>query len=153
MPCNDGIEEVREQIEEAAGMQSQSFSSAEQGGNTMFLFFFTVLFFILIQCNLLALFFLGKWCLPCDVYTVPSHVDDEFEKWQREVREAEIEAERLKNGSASDSVGGYMGRDDHDGVPASPEGEDEFTDDDGTRYKWDRGLRAWVPQVCAVGLC
>ncbi|XP_024040486.1 splicing factor U2AF-associated protein 2 isoform X3 [Citrus clementina] len=89
-------------------MQSQSFSSAEQG--------------------------------------VPSHVDDEFEKWQREVREAEIEAERLKNGSASDSVGGYMGRDDHDGVPASPEGEDEFTDDDGTRYKWDRGLRAWVPQ-------
>lgn len=45
MPCNDGIEEVREQIEEAAGMQSQSFSSAEQGGNTMFLFFFTVLFF------------------------------------------------------------------------------------------------------------
>ncbi|KAH9689806.1 RRM domain-containing protein [Citrus sinensis] len=108
VPCNDGIEEVREQIEEAAGMQSQSFSSAEQG--------------------------------------VPSHVDDEFEKWQREVREAEIEAERLKNGSASDSVGGYMGRDDHDGVPASPEGEDEFTDDDGTRYKWDRGLRAWVPQ-------
>lgn len=108
VPCNDGIEEVREQIEEAAGMQSQSFSSAEQG--------------------------------------VPSHVDDEFEKWQREVREAEIEAERLKNGSASDSVGGYMGSDDHDGVPASPEGEDEFTDDDGTRYKWDRGLRAWVPQ-------
>lgn len=28
-----------------------------------------------------------------------------------------------------------------------PEGEEEFTDDDGTVYKWDRGLRAWVPQV------
>uniref|UniRef100_A0A1D1YVL5 HIV Tat-specific factor 1 n=1 Tax=Anthurium amnicola TaxID=1678845 RepID=A0A1D1YVL5_9ARAE len=27
-----------------------------------------------------------------------------------------------------------------------PEGEQEFTDDDGTTYKWDRGLRAWVPQ-------
>lgn len=83
---------------------------------------------------------------------MPSNVDDEFEKWQREVREAEREAERLKNGSASDSVGGYLGGDDHDGVPASPEGEDEFTDDDGTTYKWDRGLRAWVPQVCAIGL-
>lgn len=32
--------------------------------------------------------------------------------------------------------------------PATPtEGEDEFTDDDGTTYKWDRTLRAWVPQV------
>ena len=28
-----------------------------------------------------------------------------------------------------------------------PEGEEEFTDDDGTLYKWDRTLRAWVPQV------
>ncbi|RZC55890.1 hypothetical protein C5167_014794 [Papaver somniferum] len=27
-----------------------------------------------------------------------------------------------------------------------PDGEEEFTDDDGTVYKWDRGLRAWVPQ-------
>ncbi|MQL68823.1 hypothetical protein Taro_001111, partial [Colocasia esculenta] len=27
-----------------------------------------------------------------------------------------------------------------------PEGEQEFTDDDGTTYRWDRGLRAWVPQ-------
>lgn len=60
MPCNDGIEEVREQIEEAAGMQSQSFSSAEQGGNITFLFFFIVLFFILIKCKLLALFLFGE---------------------------------------------------------------------------------------------
>ena len=30
-----------------------------------------------------------------------------------------------------------------------PEGEEEFTDDDGTTYKWDRSLRVWVPQVGA----
>lgn len=28
-----------------------------------------------------------------------------------------------------------------------PDGEQEFTDDDGTHYKWDRVIRAWVPQV------
>ncbi|XP_044499616.1 splicing factor U2AF-associated protein 2 isoform X2 [Mangifera indica] len=76
----------------------------------------------------------------------PSNVDDEFEKWKREVREAEIEAEKLKNGSGSSNVGAYSGVDDHDGVPESVEGEEEFTDDDGTTYKWDRSLRAWVPQ-------
>ncbi|KAE8715819.1 Cupredoxin superfamily protein isoform 1 [Hibiscus syriacus] len=27
-----------------------------------------------------------------------------------------------------------------------PKGEEEFTDDDGTRYKWDRSMRPWVPQ-------
>ncbi|XP_078447084.1 RNA binding (RRM/RBD/RNP motifs) family protein [Wolffia australiana] len=27
-----------------------------------------------------------------------------------------------------------------------PDGEQEFTDDDGTTYKWDRSLRVWVPQ-------
>ena len=32
-----------------------------------------------------------------------------------------------------------------------PDGEEEFTDDDGTTYKWDRGLRAWVPQVDIFG--
>lgn len=32
-----------------------------------------------------------------------------------------------------------------------PEGEEEFTDDDGTPYKWDRVLRAWVPQVLFLG--
>lgn len=81
--------------------------------------------------------------------TAPSNVDDEFEKWKREVREAEIEAEKLKNGSGSSNVGAYSGVDDHDGVPESVEGEEEFTDDDGTTYKWDRSLRAWVPQVGA----
>ncbi|KAL5850926.1 hypothetical protein ACOSQ4_008939 [Xanthoceras sorbifolium] len=76
----------------------------------------------------------------------PSNVDDEFEKWQREVTEAEIEAKRLKNASASGDDVGYFGAGDHDEIPSSPEGEEEFTDDDGTTYKWDRGLRAWVPQ-------
>lgn len=28
-----------------------------------------------------------------------------------------------------------------------PDGEDEFLDDDGTQYKWDRKLGVWVPQV------
>ncbi|EEF49443.1 Splicing factor U2AF-associated protein, putative [Ricinus communis] len=51
--------------------------------------------------------------------------EDEFEKWQREISEAEAEADRPQS---------------------PPEGEEEFTDDDGTTYKWDRGLRAWVPQ-------
>ncbi|XP_031277114.1 HIV Tat-specific factor 1 homolog isoform X2 [Pistacia vera] len=90
---------------------------------------------------------LERGSLPSYEQEVPSNVDDEFEKWQREVREAELEAEKLKNGSVSSNVGGCSGGvDDHDGVPASPDGEEEFTDDDGTTYKWDRSLRAWVPQ-------
>ncbi|KAK8562221.1 hypothetical protein V6N13_148676 [Hibiscus sabdariffa] len=79
---------------------------------------------------------------------VPSHYadgSDEFEKWQREIREAEAEAERLKNGSVSRSIGEGFSFDDQDRPLTPPEGE-EFTDDDGTRYKWDRSLRAWVPQ-------
>ncbi|PPD95916.1 hypothetical protein GOBAR_DD07061 [Gossypium barbadense] len=72
---------------------------------------------------------------------------DEFEKWQREIREAEAETERLKTGSVSRSTGDAFGFDDQDRPLTPPEGEEEFTDDDGTRYKWDRNLRAWVPQV------
>ncbi|KAL0317547.1 UNVERIFIED_CONTAM: HIV Tat-specific factor 1 [Sesamum angustifolium] len=64
---------------------------------------------------------------------VTSNEEDEFEKWQREVREAEAEAEVNIN-------------DDQDRPTTPPEGEEEFTDDDGTTYKWDRTLRAWVPQ-------
>ncbi|CAN1347242.1 HIV Tat-specific factor 1 homolog, partial [Linum perenne] len=68
--------------------------------------------------------------------------EDEFEKWQREVSEAEAEAEKLKNGYAASTV-----ETDNDAVVSSPpEGEQEFTDDDGTTYKWDRSLRVWVPQ-------
>ncbi|KAK6136238.1 hypothetical protein DH2020_030027 [Rehmannia glutinosa] len=64
---------------------------------------------------------------------VASNGEDEFEKWQREVREAEAEAENSIN-------------DDHERPTTPPEGEEEFTDDDGTTYKWDRSLKAWVPQ-------
>lgn len=53
----------------------------------------------------------------------------------------------MKNGSASGSVGGDFGDEDNERPSTPPDGEDEFTDDDGTTYKWDRGLRAWVPQV------
>ncbi|KAK9292103.1 hypothetical protein L1049_020061 [Liquidambar formosana] len=85
---------------------------------------------------------------------VPSNNDDEFEKWQKEVRRAEVEAEAeaeteadvLKYGSTSGDVGGNLGLDDRDRPLTPPDGEDEFVDDDGTTYKWDRGLRAWVPQ-------
>ncbi|PAN41157.1 hypothetical protein PAHAL_8G021100 [Panicum hallii] len=67
--------------------------------------------------------------------------EDDFEKFQKEVTEAEAEAEALK-GSAEDG----------DERPATPpDGEEEFTDDDGTIYKWDRTLRAWVPQNDASG--
>ncbi|KAJ6891849.1 splicing factor U2AF-associated protein 2-like isoform X1 [Populus alba x Populus x berolinensis] len=72
--------------------------------------------------------------------------EDEFEKWQREVKEAEAEAERLKNGSLPGDTGDDFGIDDSDRILSPPDGEDEFTDDDGTTYKWDRSLRAWVPQ-------
>lgn len=65
---------------------------------------------------------------------VTSNDEDEFEKWKREVRDAEAEAEQEFN-------------DDQEKPSTPPEGEEEFTDDDGTVYKWDRILRAWVPQV------
>ncbi|KAJ6322522.1 hypothetical protein OIU77_012376 [Salix suchowensis] len=76
----------------------------------------------------------------------PNIDEDEFEKWKREVKEAEDEAERLKNGSLSGNTGDDPGIDDPDRVLSPPDGKDEFTDDDGTTYKWDRSLRAWVPQ-------
>ncbi|XP_020531986.1 splicing factor U2AF-associated protein 2 isoform X2 [Amborella trichopoda] len=64
---------------------------------------------------------------------------DDFLQWKKEVAEAEAEAENLKE---DPFVAG--GADDRPSSP--PDGEDEFTDDDGTTYKWDRSLRAWVPQ-------
>ncbi|XP_066334857.1 splicing factor U2AF-associated protein 2-like [Miscanthus floridulus] len=61
--------------------------------------------------------------------------DDDFEKFQKEVTEAEAEVDQQD-----------------DERPATPpDGEEEFTDDDGTIYKWDRTLRAWVPQNDASG--
>ncbi|XP_074310640.1 uncharacterized protein LOC141646650 [Silene latifolia] len=74
--------------------------------------------------------------------TAPVSNDDEFEKWQNEVKKAEAEAELLKNGTASSQLEGF----EHDRPSTPPEGEQEFIDDDGTLYKWDRSIRAWVPQ-------
>ncbi|CAA2973814.1 splicing factor U2AF-associated 2 isoform X1 [Olea europaea subsp. europaea] len=69
---------------------------------------------------------------------IASNEEDDFEKWQKEVREAEAEA--LSNIN-----------DDNERPTTPPEGEEEFTDDDGTNYKWDRNLKAWVPQAAALG--
>ncbi|CAA7018183.1 unnamed protein product [Microthlaspi erraticum] len=80
------------------------------------------------------------------VSAATTSTEDEYEKWQREIKEAEAEAERLKNGSASDSFDNELVEDDQDRPSSPPEGEDEFTDDDGTIYKWDKTLRAWAPQ-------
>ncbi|XP_042493452.1 splicing factor U2AF-associated protein 2 isoform X2 [Macadamia integrifolia] len=82
---------------------------------------------------------------------VTSDNDDDFAKWQKEVREAELEAELLKNGAPSADVGGFdelkhLEGDAGERPMSPPDGEEEFTDDDGTTYKWDHGLRAWVPQ-------
>ncbi|KAJ3675372.1 hypothetical protein LUZ60_004414 [Juncus effusus] len=53
--------------------------------------------------------------------------EDDFARWQKEIGQAEAEKDEER--------------------PATPpEGEEEFTDDDGTVYKWDRQLRAWAPQ-------
>ncbi|OWM86165.1 hypothetical protein CDL15_Pgr010989 [Punica granatum] len=67
----------------------------------------------------------------------PLDSEDEFQKWQREVKEAGGE----NVGAGANSVEDEQAR-----PTTPPEGEEEFTDDDGTTYKWDRGLRAWVPQ-------
>lgn len=58
---------------------------------------------------------------------IPTYDEEDFDKWQKQVSETE--------------------QADSDRPSMPPEGEEEFTDDDGTTYKWDRGLRAWVPQV------
>ncbi|THU70824.1 hypothetical protein C4D60_Mb08t29060 [Musa balbisiana] len=79
--------------------------------------------------------------------------DDDFTKWQKEVQEAEAAAEALKNGTTMSVLaeggeglqeGAGLGADDQPTTP--PDGEEEFTDDDGSSYKWDRALRKWVPQ-------
>lgn len=97
---------------------------------------------------IISIHYLARASYPVMCCAVPSDEDDEFEKWQREVGEAE----RLKNGSVSSSIGDGFGVDYQDRPLTPPEGEEEFTDDDGTRYKWDRSLRVWVPQVGALVL-
>ncbi|CAA0814520.1 RNA binding (RRM/RBD/RNP motifs) family protein [Striga hermonthica] len=70
-----------------------------------------------------------------DLVPDTSKEEDEFKKWQREVTEAEAEAEAEVKVNV-----------DNERPTTPPEGEEEFTDDDGTTYKWDRTLKAWVPQ-------
>lgn len=81
-------------------------------------------------------------------YVVPAAADvDEFEKWQKEIQEAEAQVESSDFGSFSGDVGGGGVVEDPERPSTPPDGEEEFTDDDGTKYKWDRNIRAWVPQV------
>lgn len=88
----------------------------------------------------------------------PADEDDDYRRWKEEIRKAEEEAEALKRGtvrkadvaelSSSQDEGAEAGASALDERPQSPpEGEEEFTDDDGTSYKWDKTMRAWVPQV------
>lgn len=79
--------------------------------------------------------------------------DDDFLRWKEEVRQAEAEAEALKSQTTEEAdvkLHASVREEDTsntDERPCTPpDGEDEFTDDDGTVYKWDRNLRAWVPQ-------
>lgn len=72
----------------------------------------------------------------------PTNNDDEFEKFQKEVKEVEAEVEDQTKGYVAGDLGDF----DQERPSTPPEGEEEFTDDDGTTYKWDRSLRAWVPQ-------
>lgn len=73
--------------------------------------------------------------------------EDDFEKFQKEVIDAESEVEALKPKDADGNLNKEHGIDDPDERPSSPpDGVEEFIDDDGTIYKWDRMLRAMVPQ-------
>ncbi|KAJ7534422.1 hypothetical protein O6H91_13G093700 [Diphasiastrum complanatum] len=95
--------------------------------------------------------------------------DDDYRKWQEEIRKAEEEAEALKSGR-----GGRGRKVEREKIPAEnkrieeaaitvdadeqlqeeavewregpAEEEQEFTDDDGTVYRWDSHLQVWVPQ-------
>ncbi|KAK3136063.1 hypothetical protein QOZ80_5BG0427520 [Eleusine coracana subsp. coracana] len=69
-------------------------------------------------------------------------IEDDLEKFQKEIVEAEAEVDALKGSADDGDVNQEL--DERPGTP--PDGEEEFTDDDGTIYKWDRTLRAWVPQ-------
>lgn len=80
-------------------------------------------------------------------YVVSAQDVDEFEKWQKEIQEAEAQVEGSEFGSFTADVGGSVAGADSERPSTPPDGEDEFTDDDGTKYKWDRKLRVWVPQV------
>lgn len=84
--------------------------------------------------------------------------DEDFIRWQEEIKKAEEENALLKGGKKKSGGRNTSDRDSNraksetdlrnaEDRPASPpEGEEEFTDDDGTVYRWDHGRKAWVPQ-------
>lgn len=92
-------------------------------------------------------------------------VDDDYLRWQEEIRLAEEEAEAMKAGklhryhkdfrkqvefAAEAPVVTAAPVEEEAAVveaSAAPEAETEFTDDDGTVYKWDPDRYAWVPQA------
>ena len=84
---------------------------------------------------------------------------DEMALFAQEVRKAEEEADRLRGGNKKGMVGKPVmiaaapqkkvdleRKTEEGGIPP-PEGEEEFVDDDGTKYSWDRKIGSWVPQV------
>lgn len=85
-------------------------------------------------------------------------VDDDYLRWQEEIRLAEEEAEAVKAGKSHRYHKDFRKQVEFAEEPvvaavedaeeaSAPEVETEFTDDDGTVYKWDPYRNAWIPQV------
>jgi hypothetical protein len=79
-------------------------------------------------------------------------------RWQEEIRLAEEEAEAMKAGKSHRYHKDFRKQVEFAEEPAvaaieeaeeatAPEGEQEFTDDDGTVYRWDQSRNAWIPQA------
>ncbi|CAK9862425.1 unnamed protein product [Sphagnum jensenii] len=95
-------------------------------------------------------------------------VDDDFARWQEEIRQAEEEAEAMKAGKgrryhadfrkregetkAQWTMPAVEAKEEEERPQNPPEGEEEFIDDDGTVYRWDHALKAWAPQQGLSGL-
>ncbi|XP_024358078.1 splicing factor U2AF-associated protein 2 [Physcomitrium patens] len=84
-------------------------------------------------------------------------VDDDYLRWQEEIRLAEEEAEAMKAGKSHRYHKDFRKQVEFTEEPvvaaveqaeeaSAPENEQEFTDDDGTVYRWDHGRHAWIPQ-------
>jgi len=87
-------------------------------------------------------------------------VDDDYLRWQEEIRLAEEEAEAMKAGKSHRYHKDFRKQVEFAAEPvvaaveeeavveaSAPEVETEFTDDDGTVYKWDPFRNAWIPQA------
>ena len=82
--------------------------------------------------------------MTCYVVYAEAEDEDEFEKWQTEIKEAEAQVE------ASEFGGGGVVGEDFERPSTPPDGEEEFTEEDGTVYKWDKSLRAYVAHRVGV---